>query len=545
MATDPVRPGPQPVHPHERGRDDPGDIAGVTLDENLVDAGGTGTVAATNVYARSARRLAARPPPRLTGDGRLKRSLRRDYVVVGYLHPQGVGARNTRRRGVTTVHAMKIGVQLPEVEWEVPFPELIGMAQLAEGVGVRFALARRSSVVRPACRHAGTMGGVDVARRTRRVDDDDRTRPAGGVHVVPCAGDARQNRGHRRRGLGWPADRRARRRLEHAGLSGVRVPVRQSGGPLRGGVHDHPHAARRTGPSTSTGRTTTPTDCVLHPRSPRQGGPPLMVGSIGDRMLDITLPHVVGVEHVVEPVRQLGRRIRAGQGAGRRTDRRRRPAPDDVEATAAVYFRLPGGVRRQMGDYDTDVPTDPIEGSTADFAARLGGLADAGCAHVQIVVDPITRDTIERTRRRAHRVPSPLTGHRSPESVTSSLRPPSRFPTPTTDRSPAVVPGPASDRADEVGQAVDVEHDDATTARLEDDRRGGTHRSPPRFDAPVSADPVGEVGLGDRQLDFRRGNRAAPSPRRVRGSCGPCARPRSRWSRADRPAVAAADLPRS
>ena len=30
---------------------------------------------------------------------------------------------------------MKVGVQLPEVEWEVPFPELIGMAQLAEEVG--------------------------------------------------------------------------------------------------------------------------------------------------------------------------------------------------------------------------------------------------------------------------------------------------------------------------------------------------------------------------------------------------------------------------
>jgi alkanesulfonate monooxygenase SsuD/methylene tetrahydromethanopterin reductase-like flavin-dependent oxidoreductase (luciferase family) len=30
---------------------------------------------------------------------------------------------------------MKIGVQLPEVEWEVPFPQLIEMAQAAESVG--------------------------------------------------------------------------------------------------------------------------------------------------------------------------------------------------------------------------------------------------------------------------------------------------------------------------------------------------------------------------------------------------------------------------
>ncbi len=30
---------------------------------------------------------------------------------------------------------MRIGVQLPEVEWEVPFPELVSMARTAEAVG--------------------------------------------------------------------------------------------------------------------------------------------------------------------------------------------------------------------------------------------------------------------------------------------------------------------------------------------------------------------------------------------------------------------------
>ena len=34
---------------------------------------------------------------------------------------------------------MKLGVQLPEVEWEVPFAELIEMAQLAEAVGLEAA----------------------------------------------------------------------------------------------------------------------------------------------------------------------------------------------------------------------------------------------------------------------------------------------------------------------------------------------------------------------------------------------------------------------
>src|SRR4051812_40796730 len=33
-------------------------------------------------------------------------------------------------------------------------------------------------------------------------------------------------------------------------------------------------------------------DCELLPRPSRAGGPPLMVGSVGPRMLEITLPHV-------------------------------------------------------------------------------------------------------------------------------------------------------------------------------------------------------------------------------------------------------------
>jgi alkanesulfonate monooxygenase SsuD/methylene tetrahydromethanopterin reductase-like flavin-dependent oxidoreductase (luciferase family) len=33
------------------------------------------------------------------------------------------------------VFSTSVGIQLPEVGWEVPFPELIAMAQTAEAVG--------------------------------------------------------------------------------------------------------------------------------------------------------------------------------------------------------------------------------------------------------------------------------------------------------------------------------------------------------------------------------------------------------------------------
>ena len=87
-----------------------------------------------------------------------------------------------------------------------------------------------------------------------------------------------------------------------------------------------------------------------------------MVGSIGDRMLDITLPHVAAWNmwwsqygNSVDGFARVKERVDGLIAAAGR-------APGDVEATAAVYFRLPGGVRRQMGDYDTDVPTEPHRG---------------------------------------------------------------------------------------------------------------------------------------------------------------------------------------
>ncbi|MBT7428935.1 MAG: LLM class flavin-dependent oxidoreductase, partial [Ilumatobacter sp.] len=134
--------------------------------------------------------------------------------------------------------------------------------------------------------------------------------------------------------------------------------------------------------------------CVLHPRSPRPGGPPLMVGSIGDRMLDITLPHVdswnmwwsqygntaAGFAHEKSRVDQLI------QAAGR--------SINDVEATAAVHIRLADGKGRLMGDYVGDADVKPLTGSPDELGSQLQEFESAGAAHIQLCVDPITRDSI-------------------------------------------------------------------------------------------------------------------------------------------------------
>ena len=47
-----------------------------------------------------------------------------------------------------------------------------------------------------------------------------------------------------------------------------------------------------------------------------------------------------------------------------------------------------------MGDYSVDDPA-PVAGSPTELAAHLAALADAGAAHVQLVLDPITSASIE------------------------------------------------------------------------------------------------------------------------------------------------------
>lgn len=135
-------------------------------------------------------------------------------------------------------------------------------------------------------------------------------------------------------------------------------------------------------------------DCELLPRGPRAEGPPLMIGSKGPRMLAMTIPHVdawnVWFSDTrnepggVAPLRALV--DDACRTAGR--------DPDDVERTVAVQVRLPGGSGRVQGGYAEHGPV-PLEGSAERIADELRAYAREGIAHVQLVLDPITRDSIE------------------------------------------------------------------------------------------------------------------------------------------------------
>ena len=135
-------------------------------------------------------------------------------------------------------------------------------------------------------------------------------------------------------------------------------------------------------------------DCELLPRGPRPGAPPLMIGSRGPRMLRIALPHVDSWNvwfadtgnspDGVAPLRELV--DAACRDVGR--------DPAEVERTVAVQVRLPGGQGRVQGAYAQSTPP-PLEGEPEAVAEVLRGYAREGIGHVQLVMDPITRGAIE------------------------------------------------------------------------------------------------------------------------------------------------------
>jgi len=133
-------------------------------------------------------------------------------------------------------------------------------------------------------------------------------------------------------------------------------------------------------------------DCELVPR-PRPGGPPLMVGSIGERMLELTMPHVDGwnawynwTNNRPEGVAALRAKVDAACAAAGRK-------PSDVERTVAVLVKLPGATGRREADPAEEIT--PLEGSPDEIAEGLRAYAREGIGHVQLVIDPITEASIE------------------------------------------------------------------------------------------------------------------------------------------------------
>ncbi len=138
-------------------------------------------------------------------------------------------------------------------------------------------------------------------------------------------------------------------------------------------------------------------DAELRPRGAADvhpHGPPLLIGSMGERVLRATAPHMDAwnawhdwfgnsPEGAARVAVSLDEALRA---AGRQAS--------EVARTATVYVQLSAGKGRHT-EYSSDGAAEPLAGLPADVAATLRRYADVGFEHVQLVLDPITVESIE------------------------------------------------------------------------------------------------------------------------------------------------------
>jgi probable F420-dependent oxidoreductase len=278
---------------------------------------------------------------------------------------------------------LKVGVQLPEVEREVRWNEILDMARAIEDLGydslwlgehllyrwpdreprgpweawaMLAALAAVTNRVElgPLVACTAFHNPAVLAKRADTIDEI-----SGGRLILGLGAGWNETEF---RAFGIPFDHRIDR-FEEA-FTIIRSLLRDGAVDFEGTYY----AAR---------------DCELLPRGPRPGGPPLMIGSTGPRMLRITMPHVdswnawyADTQNSPAGVAALKATVDAACiEVGR--------DPGEVERTVAVQVQMPGGTGRTMGDTSVAQAVKPLDGSVDEMAEEFWKYARAGIGHVQ------------------------------------------------------------------------------------------------------------------------------------------------------------------
>jgi probable F420-dependent oxidoreductase len=289
---------------------------------------------------------------------------------------------------------LKVGVQLPEVEREVRWPELRDMARAAEEVGfdsiwvgdhllfrdpglpprgpweawsILAAVAAVTERVElgPLVASVSFHNPAMLAKKAVTVDD------ISGGRLILGLGAGWNEAEYR--AYGFPFDHRVDRFEEAFAI--IRGLLREGRADLDGRYHRAE-------------------DCVLIPGPPRDGGPPIMLGTTGPRMLRLAAAHADGWNawftrfgNRPEGIPELRAAVdEACADVGR--------DPASLERTVAVLVQVRSGEPARRGGPREKAP--PIAGPPDEVANVLRAFAGQGIAHVQLVVDPITVDSIER-----------------------------------------------------------------------------------------------------------------------------------------------------
>lgn len=135
-------------------------------------------------------------------------------------------------------------------------------------------------------------------------------------------------------------------------------------------------------------------DCELRPRGPRAGGPPILVGSIGERMLGLVARHAdlwnayfTHTKNRPDHVPALREKVDAAcRAAGR--------DPATLGRTATVFVDMRAG-----GETSPALPShwtfQPLAGDAQRLAEELRAYARQGIGHVQVWLEPNTLRSLE------------------------------------------------------------------------------------------------------------------------------------------------------
>lgn len=286
---------------------------------------------------------------------------------------------------------MKVGVQLPEVEREVGWGEVVDIARAAEDCGfdsvwVGDHLLYRDDVGPSGPWEAWTSLAA-LAQATNRVELGPLVAatsfhsPAMIAKMASTVDEISDGRLILGLGAGWnrveydafgfPFDRRVSR-FEEA-FTIIRTLIRE-------------------GSIDFEGRFYTLRDMELLPAS--RPGMPILLGSNGPRMLRIGVPHIDmwNTWHVWFGNRAEGLAPLVGELEAVCQEVGRNPAA--IEKTAAVYVELSRGSGRRAGSEERP-EAPPIRGSGEEIARTLREFDDAGFDHIQVVLDPIDAAAVE------------------------------------------------------------------------------------------------------------------------------------------------------
>ena len=292
--------------------------------------------------------------------------------------------------------ALKVGVQLPEVEWEARWPDLRAHGRPRRGARLRLDLVRRPPAL-PAARRRPrprAVGGLDDARGAGGGHLPDHPRPARRGDRLPRPGDAGQDGGDGGRDQRRPPGPGPGRGLERASSSppsASRSTTGSAASRRRSRSSARCCARARSTSRASSSRLATASWCraratgrpAAHDRLARVRGcsrSRRRTWTPGTRGSTPSGTDPAGIA----PLRDLV--DAAARAAGR--------DPVEIERTVALQVRLPGGRGRIQGDRAKDA-IPPVEGSAAEIASTLRAFAAEGIAHVQLVVDPITLASLD------------------------------------------------------------------------------------------------------------------------------------------------------